>query len=106
MNLYNLIACAVGVVLAAAAAGYINDLQMWVWKAQAKLLYESRSSTWGSPRFFSNGTPHASAATNQIKNQISKPTTGRKIHLDSRSNYQEGFYGTESKNIPSQCRLR
>lgn len=52
MNLDNLIKWATGVVLAAAVAGHLGDLQLWIWKAQAKLLYESRTSTWGSPRFW------------------------------------------------------
>lgn len=42
----------VGVVLTAAAAGKIDQLQMWIWKAQAKIVQESRTSNWGSPRFF------------------------------------------------------
>ena len=43
---------AVSVVLMAAATGNIDRLQMWVWKAQAKVIQESRTSNWGSPRFF------------------------------------------------------
>ncbi len=40
------------VVLMAATAGEIDKLQMWIWKAQAKVIQESRTSNWGSPRFF------------------------------------------------------
>lgn len=43
-----------GVVLMAAATGNIDKLQMWVWKAQANVVRESRTSNWGSPRFFQN----------------------------------------------------
>ncbi len=43
---------AVSVVLMAAAVGNVDKLQMWIWKAQAKVIQESRTSNWGSPRFF------------------------------------------------------
>lgn len=52
MNLDRLFAWIVGVVIAFAATGQLDVLQSWVWRAQAKVIYESRSSTWGSPRFF------------------------------------------------------
>lgn len=52
MNLDKLLAWATGVVIAFAVTGQIETLQKWVWMAQAKVLYESRSSNWGSPRFF------------------------------------------------------
>lgn len=47
MNFDRLYKWATSVVLAAAVTGHLGDLQLWVWKAQAKLLYESRTSTWG-----------------------------------------------------------
>ena len=53
MGLEKVIGLATTVVLMAAATGNLDKLQMWVWKAQAKVIYESRSSNWGSPRFFS-----------------------------------------------------
>ena len=52
MNLDSLTKWATGVVLAAACSGHLGDLQLWVWKAQAELLRESRTSTWGSPKFW------------------------------------------------------
>ena len=52
MNLDKLLAWIVGVVIVFAAAGKLDVLQAWVWRAQAKVIYESRTSTWGSPRFF------------------------------------------------------
>lgn len=52
MGLEKLVSLAVTIVLMAAATGNLDKLQMWVWKAQAKVIYESRSSNWGSPRFF------------------------------------------------------
>lgn len=43
-----------GIVLAAAASGQLPKLQLMIWKAQAQVIQESRTSTWGSPRFFPN----------------------------------------------------
>lgn len=52
MNLDKLFAWIVGVVIAFALTGQLDSFQAWVWRAQAKVIYESRSSNWGSPRFF------------------------------------------------------
>ena len=52
MNLDNLFGWIIGIVLTFAGAGNLNTLQTWIWKAQAKVVYESRASAWGSPRFF------------------------------------------------------
>lgn len=52
MNLDKLFIWIAGLVLAIAASGQLDTFQAWVWKAQAKVIYESRTSTWGSPRFF------------------------------------------------------
>lgn len=52
MNLDKLFAWVVGIVIAFALTGQLDTLQDWVWKSQAKVIYESRSSNWGSPRFF------------------------------------------------------
>lgn len=60
MNLDKLFAWIVWVVLVFAASGQLDLLQAWVWQAQAKIIYDSRSSTWGSPRFFSTSKDTAS----------------------------------------------
>ena len=52
MNLGKLADFAIGIVLTAAVMGNLDRLNSWVIHAQAKLLYESRTSTWGSPYFF------------------------------------------------------
>lgn len=52
MNLDRLMSFAASVVIAAAMVGQLDRLQRWVWIAQAKIIYESRASNWGSPRFF------------------------------------------------------
>lgn len=59
MNLDKLMAWAVAIVLLCSTAGNLDHLQRWVWKAQAKAIYDSRSSTWGSPRFFSHDSSPA-----------------------------------------------
>ena len=88
MNFDSLIKYATGVVLAAALTGHIGDLQLWVWKAQAKLLYESRTSTWGSPHFLGPNyhVTVKSAPPDHLMNQSLKTATDRKIHSESRSN--------------------
>ncbi len=52
MNLDKLIAIAAGVVLALSLTMNLDKIQNLIWRAQAKLIYESRTETWGSPRFF------------------------------------------------------
>lgn len=52
MNLDKLIAWVVTVVLLYAGAGNLDVLQKCIWKAQAKAIYDSRTSSWGRPRFF------------------------------------------------------
>lgn len=41
-----------GAVIAFASVGKLEVLQSWIWRAHTKVIYESRTSTWGSPRFF------------------------------------------------------
>ena len=86
MNFDNLIKWATGVVLAAALSGHLGDLQFWVWKAQARLLYESRTSTWGSPHYFGPNyhvTMKALPSGNLANQRLKK--TDRKIHSEARS---------------------
>ena len=52
MNFEKIGQFAVGIVIAAAIAGNLDTLNRWVYIATAKLLYESRTSTWGSPIFW------------------------------------------------------
>lgn len=52
MNLDKLISISVAVVIAMSVTMNLNEIQTWIWRAQAKLIYESRTETWGSPRFF------------------------------------------------------
>lgn len=43
MNLEKLMIWIAGVVIAFAVTGNLNVLQAWIWKAQAKVIYEARS---------------------------------------------------------------
>lgn len=52
MNLDKLIAISIAAVIFLSVTMNLNELQTWIWRAQAKLIYESRTETWGSPRFF------------------------------------------------------
>ncbi len=52
MNFDKFFVWATAIVLGFAAVGKIDVLQHWIWKEQAKLIMESRTSNWGSPRFF------------------------------------------------------
>lgn len=58
MNLDKLMVWAMAIVLLFASSGNLDQLQKWVWKAQAKAIYDSRSSTWSSPRFFGHELSH------------------------------------------------
>lgn len=66
MNLEKLFVWAIRVVMAFSATGNLDVLQTWIWRAQAKLIYESRTSTWGSPRFF----PEQSYKPKQVGNSL------------------------------------
>ncbi len=52
MNLDKLFTWIAGIVIAFSITGKLDVLQAWIWRAQAKVVYQSRTSTWGSPRFF------------------------------------------------------
>jgi hypothetical protein len=56
MNIEKLFIWITGIVIASASIDQLDALQDWVWKSQTKVIYESRSSNWGSPRFFKNAT--------------------------------------------------
>lgn len=58
---------AAAVVIVAAVAGHLDTLNHWVQVATAKLVWESRTSTWGSPIFLS-----------EHKGRSFKPTTKQK----------------------------
>ena len=51
MNFGPIIKFATGIVIAAAIAGNLDTLNRWVYVATAKLIWESRTATWGSPHW-------------------------------------------------------
>lgn len=77
MNLDKLFAWIIAVVIAFATTGQLDVLQSWIWKAQAKVISESRTSTWGSPRFWPN---------QPTQNQKSKNKTNRSAISADRNN--------------------
>lgn len=52
MNLDKLITISIAVVFALSLSMNLDKVQTLIWRVQAKLIYESRTETWGSPRFF------------------------------------------------------
>ncbi|MDD3021734.1 MAG: hypothetical protein PHX61_12275 [Alphaproteobacteria bacterium] len=55
MNLQNLVAWSLGVIISLAGVHHTDDIHRGILKAQAKIIYESRTETWGSPKFFKSG---------------------------------------------------
>ncbi len=51
MNLTNLILWSFAIVSMWAVGSHVDDIHTAILNAQAKLIYESRSETWGSPKF-------------------------------------------------------
>lgn len=49
MNLDKLFEWVVVIVMAFALTGNVDTLTRWVYRAQAKVVYESRASNWGTP---------------------------------------------------------
>jgi hypothetical protein len=52
MNFDKLFTWVIAIVLGYAVVGKLDTLQHWIWTAQAKVIAGSRTSNWGSPRFF------------------------------------------------------
>ncbi len=69
MNLDKLISLSVAAVLALSVTMNLDQLQTWIWRAQAKLIYESRTKTWGSPRFFPRPTDNRQSKMKEVKSK-------------------------------------
>lgn len=52
MNLDKLMVISAGIVAALLLSMNLQELQVLIWRAQAQVIYRSRTETWGSPRFF------------------------------------------------------
>ena len=59
-----------GLVIAFAVAGRLDRLQSWIWRAQVQILYDSRASTWGSPRFFPYAKRFGDAGSDKVHMDI------------------------------------
>ena len=64
MNLDSLFTWVVGIVIAVAFTGNLDRLQMAICKAEAAVIRESRTSNWGSPRFFVPDKPISAMSRN------------------------------------------
>lgn len=51
MNLASLILWSASIIATLAGVYNIDTIQLGILKAQARLVYESRTETWGSPKF-------------------------------------------------------
>lgn len=52
MNLDKLMVISARIVVTLLFSMNLQELQVLIWRAQAKIIYETRTETWGSPRFF------------------------------------------------------
>jgi len=52
MNLDKLFKWIIVVVIGFTVTGNLNKITHWIYKAQAQLIYESRSSAWCNPNIF------------------------------------------------------
>jgi hypothetical protein len=77
MNFSKLTDFAIVIVMAALISGRLPELNRWVHLQTAKLLYSSRSSTWGSPRFFSE---------HRLKSNITAPKS-KEVQLTQRKTH-------------------
>ena len=54
MNLDKIFEWVIVIVIGFSITGNLDKLTHWIYKAQAKLMIESRTSSWGSPTIFNN----------------------------------------------------
>ncbi len=69
MNFSSLILWSTSIIIGLAGVRHLDDIHRSVLKAQAKLIYDSRTETWGSPRFLLRG---AKARKNNIKRRAER----------------------------------
>lgn len=67
MSLERVMSWIFGVVFAFALAGKLDVLQRWIWVSEAKILYASRTSTWGSPDIFQTHKKHNMSAQRRLQ---------------------------------------
>ena len=101
MNLTNLILWSAGIITAWIGAHNIDSIQRTFLKAQARLIYESRTETWGSPKFLhaefkpkvSSTKPHKKETDFQIANPPSDfdDPRARLVNSHLRIRLRQGF---------------
>lgn len=64
MNFTNLIFWSVTIISGMAGTYHIDVVQKAIWSAQAKLIYQSRTETWGIPKVL---VPSADSRNSKIK---------------------------------------
>jgi hypothetical protein len=70
MNLDKLFDWAITIVISFAVVGHLDTLTNWVYRAQARLVYESRASNWGNPSIFNDThTKNSSSLNLKLKNK-------------------------------------
>lgn len=67
MNLTNLIIWIASIITTLAGVHNIDTIQRGILKAQARLVYESRTETWGSPRILSIESQPQKRARKNVK---------------------------------------
>lgn len=60
------------IVVAAALAGNLDKFNHWVQVATAKIVWESRSSTWGSPKFWPEEKIKTTTQSKEVRNAKNK----------------------------------
>jgi hypothetical protein len=74
MNLTNLIFWSASVITALVGVHNIDSIQRAIWKAQARIIYESRTETWGSPRFLVLEQKSREVNPKNISGRVDAPT--------------------------------
>lgn len=67
MNLTNLILWSAGFITALAGVQNIDTIQRGILNAQARLVYESRTETWGSPKFLKINNSHSVRESKRVR---------------------------------------
>lgn len=93
MNLDRLFSWIIGVVIAFAACGQLDTLQRWIWRAQAQLVYESRTSTWGSGSFRLRRSKSNGKDTNECTKAPTQKSHGK---TDAPNDFREQIDGAQA----------
>jgi hypothetical protein len=70
MNLDKLFDWVIVIVIGFTTAGHLDTLTSWIYREQAKLIYASRASNWGSPSIFKD-TNSITSSSKSLKFNVS-----------------------------------